>query len=1467
MSTVDGTWDFFVQGITIGDTVTLNSNRGTNGLPEIVTCMIFTSENSEQAQEFVINLSADDELYLQDSFGSFQLEACNMMDCMVEVAYEYTVVNTGNTIANVTSFVRERDGDILDLLASGLLEPTLIGPGSSGSASETELINYCQDSVYFTKVDVDAIPPTGLSCPASATYEFEVMVGCRVDVDITCVSEFGVECQSIESPEGTCGVAGAIDVLQFVYIPTTCEDSVASHNQPNSFCEDLEAIPDGETVVVNCFSDVDGSSLIIDRDNVNPGDGITITSPSGGNLPDKIKCTIGTETNEPESASIYQQSTFFTTNGDDGAPLKVKDQFGSLELVSCTDEDGSGVNCIQVVQYIYDINNAGVNDMNLNDLERTRNNDTISLIDLVGVTNLKPGESVQVRESDIIDICEASTFETQVSVNANPQNGISCFDEDTYTFEITPPCELSQKMKCSTPEGLDCASNLVGEEFVECRCADSCANELIYRYTAATAASVVFQSDGSTFFSGTVQAGDDIVVSNNMECLPSEFQVTVAIDGQASQEVTIDASCGSMGMVTLLETFGAFEFAGYTCSDGEPHNCYVNVEFEVATSATGTVGQTITEWAFVLNDEVVPPSAPLPTIEAGEEFIQVIQTEVELCVNTQYQSTTMATGIGEADRQPCIDSDSYFFNIVVGSPFPTTSPSNAPSATPSASPSASPSSRPSESPTVSPSASPSDSPSSVPSLSPSISASTSPSSSPSVAPSASPSSSPSDTPSDVPSFVPSSIPTTSPSAAPSVAPSDTPTRDPSVRPTTTPSSTPSDVPSSTPSMVPSASPSDNPSIAPSLNPSAAPSDSPSSVPTISPSATPSDSPSAVPSFSPSTGPSSSPTASPSTSPSDSPSDSPSLVPSFSPSATPSDSPSSVPSLSPSTSPSSSPTASPSTSPSDSPSDSPSSVPSFNPSAPPSDSPSSVPSLSPSTRPSSSPTASPSISPSDTPSDSPSSVPSPSPSASPSVSPSATPSDSPSSVPSHSPSTSPSSSPTASPSTSPSDTPSDSPSGVPSLSPSASPSSAPSSSPTIKPTLTPTEEFCEFDLEITCVPPPGSDSCNATPPPVEQCTGRPFEMVFLFNGGDCEQSFNVQEASGKFFCEDFNGGPPTKRGEKAFIVVTALKDDTVYHNDWVVVGDLFTLFDEGNNFVADQLITIYGSDNVTDPSNILQAVQYHSSCSSNLFLKDRFGATQLVIWVNEDQGTVSCFANQTFELDITVPIDIVGGPATITSLTVASNVDPFFFNLTDKVAGVEVDAGETLSVSIAIPIDLTQKQTYNLLVTIAALTSLGQQCRATDLVSFTAGYPLPPIFPTFAPTTAPTGIPPRDGDPETAICNLEADIDCRGSSGETCRSLRPPAGGEAVQDTITLTYRITNEGGANATVTSAVKTLPNVTELLTNGDVVLGFGGTLEFTDTATVNLVPGGQVRYDFFVAGKGTISNGECFDDESYIF
>lgn len=209
-----------------------------------------------------------------------------------------------------------------------------------------------------------------------------------------------------------------------------------------------------------------------------------------------------------------------------------------------------------------------------------------------------------------------------------------------------------------------------------------------------------------------------------------------------------------------------------------------------------------------------------------------------------------------------------------------------------------------------------------------------------------------------------------------------------------------------------------------------------------------------------------------------------------------------------------------------------------------------------------------------------------------------------------------------------------------------------------------------------------------------------------------------------------------RGEKSYIIVTDLKGETIFHNDYVLVGSIYTLYDGGEDFPADQLITIYSKNNTDDPTAVLQSVQYHSSCSQNLFLKDRFGASQLVLWANEDQGVVSCFANQTFNLEVQIPIDIVGGPATITGLTISSNVDPFFFNLTDRVAGTVAGAGDIIQTSIAIPIDTSERKTYTMVMTLAAETEAGVSCIATNLVKFTAGYPLPPIFPTFSPTQVP-----------------------------------------------------------------------------------------------------------------------------------
>ncbi|CAB9523807.1 Inherit from KOG: receptor [Seminavis robusta] len=328
-----------------------------------------------------------------------------------------------------------------------------------------------------------------------------------------------------------------------------------------------------------------------------------------------------------------------------------------------------------------------------------------------------------------------------------------------------------------------------------------------------------------------------------------------------------------------------------------------------------------------------------------------------------------------------------------------------------------------------------------------------------------------------------------------------------------------------------------------------------------------------------------------------------------------------------------PSATPSMSPALAPSAAPSAMPSFYPSAitslsPSTRSPPNTPSLSPSTMPSSLPTtATLSISPTLTPLAAPSAMPSFYPSTIPSLSPSTR---SPSNSPSLSPSTMPSSlpttatlsiSPTLTPLAAPSAMPSFYPSTIPSLSPSTrSPSNSPSLSPSTMPSSLPTTVGCGIIEDC-----PARDYGKA-----QECTARALEMTYYFHGGDCQNTCSIQtnqvnvvNGDNYFTCDDFNGGPPTQRRESAFIVVTDVDDDTIYHGDWVVVGNLFTLSDGGNRFPADQLIMIYSSNETSNMGNILQSMQYHSSCSQNLFLQDTFGAVQLVGLINEDQGKISC----------------------------------------------------------------------------------------------------------------------------------------------------------------------------------------------------------------------------------------------------
>lgn len=243
---------------------------------------------------------------------------------------------------------------------------------------------------------------------------------------------------------------------------------------------------------------------------------------------------------------------------------------------------------------------------------------------------------------------------------------------------------------------------------------------------------------------------------------------------------------------------------------------------------------------------------------------------------------------------------------------------------------------------------------------------------------------------------------------------------------------------------------------------------------------------------------------------------------------------------------------------------------------------------------------------------------------------------------------------------------------------------------------------------------------------------------LFNGGGCEQSDNTQAL--QFTCVDENGGPPEGEGDMAFIVVTDIKGlGITYFSGLVAVGDTYPINDNGDRFEADMFITI----STPDRSTVLQRVQFHSSCSRNLELKNRFGASQLVEFTNDLQGTVSCFVTFSFSLAIEVPITATtSDPILLQTLTASTNFAGDL-DLSDQVAGRTIEPGSApVIVTLEGTINASSQMRYTLFFEITGIIeATGQPCTGMDMLSFIAGNVPGGGIPTAVPPTPPTAVPP------------------------------------------------------------------------------------------------------------------------------
>ena len=142
------------------------------------------------------------------------------------------------------------------------------------------------------------------------------------------------------------------------------------------------------------------------------------------------------------------------------------------------------------------------------------------------------------------------------------------------------------------------------------------------------------------------------------------------------------------------------------------------------------------------------------------------------------------------------------------------------------------------------------------------------------------------------------------------------------------------------------------------------------------------------------------------------------------------------------------------------------------------------------------------------------------------------------------------------------------------------------------------------------------NCDTDPPcKPDMCEVRPDKFFFKLTGGSCSESVNDQGY--KFFCDE-TGSYNDTQGK--YLEFTDTYGYEIYYKGFAFPDQVVTLVPESGRFPADMRIRVYTAAN---KKFILQDIQYHSSCSKNLFNGNSFGAVTLVGFKSYAQD-VKCF---------------------------------------------------------------------------------------------------------------------------------------------------------------------------------------------------------------------------------------------------
>jgi uncharacterized repeat protein (TIGR01451 family) len=251
--------------------------------------------------------------------------------------------------------------------------------------------------------------------------------------------------------------------------------------------------------------------------------------------------------------------------------------------------------------------------------------------------------------------------------------------------------------------------------------------------------------------------------------------------------------------------------------------------------------------------------------------------------------------------------------------------------------------------------------------------------------------------------------------------------------------------------------------------------------------------------------------------------------------------------------------------------------------------------------------------------------------------------------------------------------------------------------------------CTADAQL-----PGAKECEIPSLDGELCTKRPTEISFRYNAGDdCNASSNTQD-NGKWSCTD-----NAVTGEPVQIIISKPDGNNVSLDTGpgATVGDGDVVTATAANAGRDDFDSESRIQILDGSGGLLQDIILHTSCSQDLRIGDRFGAIEVVGFVNEDQGSVQSGAEVKYTYVVTNT-----GNVDLENITVEDDqLDPAAVpgSPIDLLAGQKTDPPLMATVFVTGPVTNT--------VTVTGVAPDGSECKAMDSTTITVAEPPPCVI--------------------------------------------------------------------------------------------------------------------------------------------